>query len=93
MTLKIERRSGKHKTWIRLSGEVRLECLDQLKDEIARCGSRVALDLQEVNIVDLEAVRFLNGCQDRGISVVRSAAYIKEWMLRERIDGKKGRDP
>ncbi len=84
MTLKIERLSGKRRTRIRLSGAFRSEHLDQLKAEIERGGPRVALDLEEVDLVDVEGVRFLNACEAEGISVLHCSPYIREWMLRER---------
>jgi hypothetical protein len=40
--------------------------------------------LEEVDLVDVQAVRFLNACEAEGISVLRCSPYIKEWMLRER---------
>jgi anti-anti-sigma regulatory factor len=84
MTLKIERIVRKGKTRIRLSGQVRAEHLDQLKAEIERAGPRVALDLEEVDLVDIEGVRFLNACVADGISVLHCSPYIREWMFRER---------
>jgi len=84
MTLKIERLSGKRRTRIRLSGAFRSEHLDQLKAEIERGGPRVALDLEEVDLVDVEGVRFLNACEAEGFSVLHCSPYIREWMLRER---------
>jgi anti-anti-sigma regulatory factor len=84
MTLKIERITGKRRTRIRLSGEVRAEHLDQLKAEIERAGPRVALDLEEVDLVDVEGIRFLNARVVEGISVLHCSPYIREWMLRER---------
>ena len=84
MTLKIERTSGKRRTRIRLSGEFRSELLDQVKTEIERGGPRVGLDLEEVDLVDVEAVRFLNTCEADGISVLHCSPYIREWMSRER---------
>ena len=84
MTLKLERIPGKRRTRIRLSGQVRAEHFGQLKAEIERAGPRVALDLEEVHLVDIEGVRFLNGCVAEGISVLHCSPYIKEWMLRER---------
>ena len=84
MTLKIERISGKRRTRIRLSGEFRSEHVDQVKTEIERGGPRLALDLEEVDLVDVEAVRFLNECEAEGTSVLHCSAYIREWMLRER---------
>ncbi len=84
MTLKIERISGKRRTRIRLCGEFRSEHLDQVKAEIERGGPRVGLDLEEVDLVDVEGVRFLNACEADGISVLRCSPYIREWMSRER---------
>src|SRR3989442_15808347 len=84
MTLKIDRISGKRRTRVRLSGALRSEHLDQVKAEIERGGPRVALDLEEVGLVDVEGVRFLNTCEADGISVLHCAPYIREWMSRER---------
>ena len=81
MTLKIERIRSR----IRLSGEFRSEQLDQVKAEIERCESPAVLDLEELDLVDVEGVRFLNACEAKGISVlVHCSHYIREWMLRER---------
>ena len=88
MTLKIEWISGKRRTRIRLSGEFRSDQLDQVKAEIERCGAE-ALDLEEVDLVDVEAVRFLNARKEEGILVLHCSPYIREWMLRERA-GKEG---
>jgi anti-anti-sigma regulatory factor len=84
MTLKIERIAGKRKTRIRLSGQIRAEHLDQLKAEIERDGPQVALDLEEVDLVDIEGVRFLNACVAENISVLHCSPYVREWMFRER---------
>jgi hypothetical protein len=83
MTLKIERISSKRRIRLRLSGEFRSDRLDQVRAEINR-GGPVALDLEEVALVDVEAVRFLNAREDEGISVLHCSPYIREWMLRER---------
>ena len=87
MTLKIERISSKRGTRIRLSGEFRSERLDQVRAEM-NCGEPVDLDLEEVDLVDVEAVRFLNARADEGISVLRCSPYISEWMIREREEEK-----
>ena len=80
MTLKIEHFRAR----VRLSGELRSEHLDQVKTELQKCGASAVLDLEEVNLADVEGVRFLNGCEAKGISVVHCSPYIREWMLRER---------
>jgi len=84
MTLKIERLSRKRGTRIRLSGELRSEQLDDVRAEIEHGGPRVTLDLDEVNLVDIDAVRFLRTCEAGGIKVVNCSAYIREWMNQER---------
>ena len=84
MTLRIERIFGEGRTWIVLSGQLRSDDLNQLKSEIERCNSPLALDLEEVDLVDVEAIRFLNECESAGVAIVRCSPYIKEWMLRER---------
>jgi hypothetical protein len=89
MTLKIEWISGKRGTRIRLSGELRSDQLDQVKSEIERCGA-IALDLEEVDLVDVESVRFLNAREAEGISVLHCSPYIREWMLRERSGKREG---
>ena len=80
MTLKIDR----FRTRVRLSGELRSENLDQVKAEIDCCGTSVVLDIEEVDLVDVESVRFLNACEANGVSVEHCSPYIKAWMLRER---------
>ena len=84
MTLKIERISDKRRTRIRLSGGFRVEHIDQVNAEIERCDPGVALDLEEVDQVDVDAVRFLNACQSQGIRMLHCSPYIREWMLQER---------
>ena len=46
------------------------------------------MDVEEVDLVDVEAVRFLNACEANGISVVHCSPYIREWMSLERGQAK-----
>jgi len=85
MTLRIERVKGR----IRLSGEFRIAHLDQVKTETECCESPVALDLEELDLIDIDGVRFLNACEAKGISVLHCSPYIREWMSQERIRDKK----
>jgi hypothetical protein len=93
MTLKIEPIFGEGKTRIRLSGRLRSEHLGQLKTEINRHGWMVALDLEEVELVDLDGVRFLNECESAGISILDCSPYIREWMVQERNPPKDESEP
>ena len=84
MTLKIRPVAGKRAIRICLSGQLRSEHIDQLKSEVERGGPSVTLDLEELDLVDIEGVRFLNACESAGVSIVHCSAYIREWMLQER---------
>jgi hypothetical protein len=83
MTLKIEKDCVGRKTIIRLSGRLRSEYLEELKTQIKRDHSQIALDLDGVTLVDVEIVRFLNGCVESGVELLHCCPYITEWMLRE----------
>jgi hypothetical protein len=80
MTLKIDRARAR----IRLSGKFRSDHLDQVKAEIELCESPAVLDLEDLELIDVEAVRFLNSCEENGVSVLHCSPYIRKWMLRER---------
>jgi hypothetical protein len=80
MTLRIDRVGDR----VRLSGEFRSGHVHQVKTEIDQCGSPSVLDLEEVDLVDVEAIHFLNSCEEQGVSVLNASAYIKEWMVQER---------
>ena len=81
--LKIEWISGKGGTRICLSGQLRSEHLRQVRSEVEGAEQPVVLDLEEVDLVDVDGVRFLNECESTGISILRCSPYIREWMLRE----------
>jgi hypothetical protein len=82
--LKIERISGKRGTRICLSGQLRSESLSQVKSELERAGKPLVLDLEEVDLVDIDGVRFLNECEAVGIQVLQCSPYVRKWMQRER---------
>lgn len=84
MTLKIRPVAAEREMRICLSGQLRSEHIDQLKSEVERSGPSVTLDLEEVDLVDIEAVRFLNASESTGVSILHPSPYIREWMLQER---------
>ena len=88
MTLKIRPVAGKREIRICLSGQLRSEHIDQLKSEVERGGSGVMLDLEELDLVDIEGVRFLNACELAGVSILHCSPYIREWMLQELGDAR-----
>src|SRR6267143_601062 len=77
MTLRINRIRDR----VRLSGEFRSEHVHQVKAELDLCTPPVVLDLEEVDLADVEAIRFLNSCEATGVSVLQCSAYIRAWMF------------
>ena len=84
MTLKIEKYADQYSTTIRLIGRVQAEHLEELKTQIKKSGSKVALDLEEVDLVDVEVVRFLGSCEEQGVQILNCSPYIRDWIGKER---------
>jgi hypothetical protein len=89
MTLKIETIAAGRGTIIRVIGKFLSEHINELKAQIDDAGSPTALDLDEASIVDVDAIRFFNACEDNGIEVLNRSLYVREWMLRERPENKR----
>jgi hypothetical protein len=89
LTLKLVRTRHKGKTRIRLSGELRYACLEEVRAEIARIVPPAILDLEELDLVDIHGIRWLNACQAQGVRLQKCAPYIREWMSQERLGEKK----
>lgn len=88
MTIRIEKETRRLKTMIRLSGRLQSKHLEELKTQIDGTRSRIALDLNEVTLVDVEIIRFLNTCEKGGVELLNCWPYIREWMSRE--NGREG---
>jgi len=84
MTLRIESVSDEHGTTIRLIGRMQAQHVEELKAQIATSRARVLLDLEELSLVDIDAVRFLGACQAGGIGLVHCPPYINDWIAKER---------
>jgi hypothetical protein len=84
MSLRIETVSDDYRTTVRLIGRIQAEHLDELRAQIRQGRLRVALDLEEVQLVDVEVIRFLGTCQAEGIVLVHCPPYISEWISQER---------
>jgi hypothetical protein len=84
MTLKIDKVSNGYSTTIRLIGWMRAEHLPELEKQIRESESKIVLDLEEVNLVDVEAVRFLGSCEVEGVTLLNCSPYIRNWIGKER---------
>ena len=83
VTFKIETMSGEDGTIIKLIGRLRAEYLWELKSKIEMSGRLIALEINEVTLVDVESVRFLGSCETQGVELRHCPAYIREWIARE----------
>ncbi len=66
--LKLERSSDGERTTLRLIGRARSEHLVEIANQMASCGPKVALDLEEVTVVDVDVVRFLGTREKEGMN-------------------------
>ena len=69
---------------IRLIGRVQAEHFAELEKEIRESGPTVVIDLDEVDLVDVDVVRFLGICEAQGITLFNCAPYIRDWIGKER---------
>jgi len=82
--LRIERTLARGRAVVRLIGRLQGDYLAEVKAEIESSEPRPALDLQEVTLVDVEAVRFLVACENSGVELLHCSPYIRRWVARER---------
>jgi hypothetical protein len=71
---------------IKLSGRMGAENLGELEKLISpeADGRRIILDLEDLKLVDQDAVNFLRHCEGRSIQLKNCPAYIREWIAGER---------
>jgi predicted metal-binding protein len=70
-----------------LSGRIEEKDLSELQKllEAEAESVNITLDLEEVRLVDREAVKFLAACEVQGMELKSCPSYIREWI-------EKGRD-
>ncbi len=71
---------------IKLSGRMDAENVHELETLVREGeeGSRIVLDLSDLNLVDQNAVSFLKRCEADNITLKNCPAYIREWITRSR---------
>ena len=85
MSCRIERLVGEDDLVVlHVSGRIHGEHVDTLRELIEREEAGVAIDLEEVTLVDREAVKLLGLSEAKGIELRNCPAYIREWVVREK---------
>lgn len=83
MCLRIEKKSVGRKVIVRLSGRIRSQELPELKKLLGGVTGGIVIEMKDVILVDVEAVRFLGLCKNVGLELRDCPTYIDEWMARE----------
>ena len=85
--LRIEKDSDGCVTRLALSGRIQSDRIPCIRSAMNDSCARRILDLSDVTLVDVVAVRFLIGCEDEGIQLAHCPPYVREWIVRERTEG------
>ncbi|PYV37975.1 MAG: hypothetical protein DMG06_26725 [Acidobacteria bacterium] len=69
-----------------LSGRIEIEDVTELQRllSLEAAGQGVALDLQDITLVDRDAVKFLARCEAESIELENCPAYVRQWIAAER---------
>lgn len=81
--MKIEKHVQGQTTTIRLIGHFHLGHVAELWKQID-ADAEAVLDLKEVTVVDVDVVRFLIRCKEKGMKIAHCPRYVRKWMVRER---------
>jgi len=85
MTLRIHRSTESNLVVFTLTGRIRAEQVPELLTLLRPESSahRIILDLEQVRLVDRDAVLFLALCETLGARLRNCSAYIREWINQE----------
>jgi len=84
MVLKIEKVADGPDIVLRLSGRIESQHVQDLKAQMDGHTQSMVLDLEQVRLVDLDAVHFLAVCEAKGIKLRHCPPYVREWILSEK---------
>ena len=90
MSCRIERLiSEQGSVVLRVSGRIEAEHADKLKEILGQESGRVTVDLEEVLIVDRDALGPLASFERNGAKLRNCPGYVREWIIRETADSGK----
>ena len=86
MTFRIETAARGKLTVFVLSGRIEKQAIAELKRLFGLRANRraIVIDLKDVSVVDRDALHFFAACEADGVKLENCAAYIREWMEREK---------
>ena len=73
----------------RLSGQLDVESVYELQRLFGVYGNdrKFILDLNDVGLVEREALKFLAGCKANGAQLQNCPAYVREWIFGDEHKG------
>jgi hypothetical protein len=79
-------RSSDQEIVFSLSGRIEMEDVEELRRllSLEEAGQGIVLDLQDITLVDRDAVKFLAGWEADRIKLENCPAYIRNWIDIER---------
>jgi hypothetical protein len=86
MAFRIETAARGRFTVFVLSGRIEKPAIAELRrlfEDQPDCRD-IVLNLKDVGIIDRDVLRFLVRCEADGVKLENCAAYIREWMEREK---------
>jgi anti-anti-sigma regulatory factor len=84
MVMRIEKVSDGPNVLLKLSGRIESQHVQELKAQIDDSEQIFVLDLEQIRLVDLDAVHFLAVCEARGIELRHCPPFVREWILSEK---------
>ena len=83
--LKIQR-SSNGQVVLALSGQIDDRDITELETQIRseEKGRSIVLDLKDLTLVSRDAISFLERCEADGVTLRNCAAYVREWITRQR---------
>ena len=85
--LRIEREFDGCVTRLLLIGRIQSDRIACVRSAMSDSRAPQILDLTHVTLVDIAVVRFLIGCEKKGVELTGCPPYVRKWMLRERAEG------
>src|SRR5215831_604399 len=84
--LRIRKSTDVNQVVFALSGRIEVEDVAELQKLLQSegKGDNLVLDLNDVRLVNRDAVRFLADCEADGAGLKNCPAYIREWIARDR---------
>jgi anti-anti-sigma regulatory factor len=81
MTYRIDRSASDASTIFVLSGEMNAEHVSELRALVElETAARVVLDLDQVTLVDRDAIAFLTRIEAAGATLLNCPQYVRTWI-------------